>query len=198
MENALLKYRPEIDGLRAVAVVLVCLFHAGVPGFGGGFIGVDVFFVISGYLITSQITSDLDNRRFSIIRFYERRARRILPVLFTVIIACIPFAYYWMLPEDYALFLKSFAGVLFFSSNVVFWRSVDYFNPVADEQPLLHTWSLGVEEQFYVLFPVVVIALYNRRQFLIPLLLAAVLLSFFSSNALSTQFPAANFYLLPT
>jgi len=193
-----LSYRPEIDGLRAISVVLVCLFHAGVPGFSGGFIGVDVFLVISGYLITSLIVADLQSRRFSILRFYEKRARRILPVLFMVVLVCVPFSYFWMLPEDYSLFLKSLTGVFLFSSNVVFWQSVDYFNPVAEEQPLLHTWSLGVEEQFYFLFPFLLLALYRNRTILLSVILVAVILSFSLSHLLSDRSPAFNFYMLPT
>jgi peptidoglycan/LPS O-acetylase OafA/YrhL len=191
-------YRPEIDGLRAVSVVLVCLFHAGVPGFSGGFIGVDVFLVISGYLITSLIVDDLKGQRFSILQFYEKRARRILPVLFTVVLVCVPFAYFWMLPEDYSLFLKSLVGVFLFSSNIVFFRSVDYFNPTAEEQPLLHTWSLGVEEQFYFFFPLLLMGLYRNRSLLFLVILGTVVLSFSLSQSFSARWPAFNFYMLPT
>jgi peptidoglycan/LPS O-acetylase OafA/YrhL len=100
-------YRPEVDGLRAIAVLPVILFHAGVPFFSGGYIGVDIFFVISGFLITSIIARDIDNDRFSIVDFYERRARRILPALFVVILACLPFAWLWMLPNAYKDFRRA-------------------------------------------------------------------------------------------
>ena len=174
------------------------LYHAGVLGFTGGFIGVDVFFVIRGYLITSLILGDIKAHRFSLVRFYEKRARRILPVFFAVALSCIPFAYYWMLPEDYTLFLKSLAGVFLFSSNIVFWRSVDYFNPIADEQPLLHTWSLGVEEQFYLIFPLILMVLFKRQRLLQGIILGAAVLSLFASEFLADRLPGFNFYLLPT
>ena len=118
--SAELKYRPEIDGLRAVAVVSVVLFHAGVPGFSGGYLGVDIFFVISGYLITSILLSDLERNCFSIWRFYERRARRILPALFTVMAACLPFAWMWMLPEELIEFGESAVAAILFFSNIYF------------------------------------------------------------------------------
>ena len=115
-----MKYRREIDGLRAVAVLPVILFHAGFSVFSGGYIGVDVFFVISGYLITRIIISELEEGRFSIGRFYERRARRILPVLFFVMLACLPFAYLWMLPEQLDEFAQSLVAVSLFLSNWLF------------------------------------------------------------------------------
>jgi peptidoglycan/LPS O-acetylase OafA/YrhL len=147
-------YRREIDGLRAIAVVPVILFHAGVTVFSGGYVGVDVFFVISGYLITSILIGELEQGNFSIARFYERRARRILPALFFVMLCCIPFAWMWMLPSELKDFSQSIAAVVFFASNVLFWREEGYFAPTAELKPLLHTWSLAVEEQYYLLFPV--------------------------------------------
>lgn len=146
-------YRPEIDGLRTVAVVPVILFHAGFSVFSGGFVGVDVFFVISGYLITAILLSDLQNERFSILRFYERRARRILPALFVVMLACIPFAWAWMLPEQLRNFGQSLGAVSLFVSNILFWAESGYFAPAAELKPMLHTWSLAIEEQYYVFFP---------------------------------------------
>ena len=146
-------YRREIDGLRAVAVVPVILFHAGFELFGGGFVGVDVFFVISGYLITSLILAELDQGTFSVARFYERRARRILPALMLVLLACLPFAYALMLPHQLKDFAASLVSVVFAISNFFFLSQVDYFSPNAELQPLLHTWSLAVEEQYYFLFP---------------------------------------------
>ena len=144
-----MKYRSEIDGLRALAVVPVILFHAGIELFSGGFVGVDVFFVISGYLITTILIEDLENKRFSILNFYERRARRILPALFLVMLVCIPFAWMWMLPDQLIIFLQSLIAVSLFASNFLFWRQSNYFDPISEEQPLLHTWSLAVEEQYY-------------------------------------------------
>lgn len=146
-------YRPEIDGLRAVAVIPVILFHAGMTVFSGGYVGVDVFFVVSGYLITAILISELERGDFSIARFYERRARRILPALFFVILCCIPFAWMWMLPAELKDFSQSIVAVVFFASNILFWREEDYFAPAAELKPLLHTWSLAVEEQYYLLFP---------------------------------------------
>ncbi len=148
-----MRYRPEIDGLRAIAVIPVILFHAGFPLFSGGFVGVDIFFVISGYLITTIILADLEAGQFSLLKFYERRARRILPALFLVMATCLPFAWLWLMPSDAKEFSKSVMAVLVFASNIFFWRQSDYFDAATELKPLLHTWSLGVEEQFYVLFP---------------------------------------------
>ncbi len=136
-------YRPEIDGLRAVAVIPVILFHAGVVWCKGGFLGVDVFFVISGYLITSIILGDRAVGKFSIATFYERRARRILPALFLVITVCIPFAVALMLPVELERFSKSTLAVLLFVPNVFFWLTTSYFDTSSQQLPLLHTWSLA-------------------------------------------------------
>ena len=136
-----MKYRAEIDGLRALAVVPVILFHAGFELFSGGFVGVDVFFVISGYLITTILIEDIENQRFSLVNFYERRARRILPALFFVMLVCIPFAWMWMLPSQMKDFSQSLVAVSLFASNVLFWRESGYFDAAAEEKPLLHTWS---------------------------------------------------------
>ena len=152
-----MKYRPEIDGLRALAVIPVILFHAGFEIFSGGFVGVDVFFVISGYLITSIIIEDLENSRFNLLHFYERRARRILPALFFIMIFCFPFALVWMLPNQMKDFSQSLIAVSLFVSNLLFWVEDGYFGPNSEEKPLLHTWSLAVEEQFYLLFPIFLI-----------------------------------------
>lgn len=146
-------YRPEVDGLRALAVLPVVLYHAGVPLFSGGFVGVDVFFVISGYLITSIILAELAQGEFSLVRFYERRARRILPALTVMMLACLPMAWLWLDPLDLKAFAKSLVAVPLFSSNVLFWMESGYFDGEADLKPLIHTWTLGVEEQYYVLIP---------------------------------------------
>ena len=148
-----MRYRAEIDGLRAVAVIPVLLFHAGFALFGGGFVGVDVFFVISGYLITTLIIAELDNGSFSLVRFYERRARRILPALFFVCLACIPLAWLWLTSSDMKSFAQSLVAVATFWSNVLFWYQSGYFDTSAELKPLLHTWSLAVEEQYYIFFP---------------------------------------------
>lgn len=194
-----MKYRTEIDGLRALAVVPVILFHAGFELFSGGFVGVDVFFVISGYLITTIIIEDIDNKRFSIVNFYERRARRILPALFFVMLVCIPFAWVWMLPVQMKDFSQSLIAVSFFASNILFWRESGYFDAAAEEKPLLHTWSLAVEEQYYVLFPIFLILAWRfgkNKVFWMIVLMAAIslLLSEWGWRNRAT----ANFYLAPT
>ena len=148
-----MKYRPEIDGLRALAVVPVILFHAGMQFFQGGFVGVDVFFVISGYLITSIILAEKEAGTFSLKTFYERRIRRILPALFFIMLCCIPFAYAWMMPSQMKSFGKSLYSVVLFVSNITFMEESDYFADLSEDKPLLHTWSLAVEEQYYILFP---------------------------------------------
>lgn len=194
-----MQYRSEIDGLRAVAVVPVIAFHAGIAGFTGGYIGVDVFFVISGYLITSIISTDLRNDNFYISRFYERRARRILPTLFLVMLCCIPFAWLWILPVPLEAFSKSLSAVSLFSSNIFFWKESGYFSQPAELTPLLHTWSLAVEEQFYLLFPVALLwisRLGSRRAFW--LIAFAALASFLLCEWASRSWPAANFYFAAT
>ena len=195
----LVKYRAEIDGLRALAVVPVILFHAGFELFSGGFVGVDVFFVISGYLITTILIEDIENKRFSIIDFYERRARRILPALSFVMIFCVPFA--WILLSDASLnkFGNGLIGVSLFLSNVVFWRQQGYFDESAELNPILHTWSLAVEEQYYVLFPIFLVLAWrfgkNRVFWMIVVMSAISLL--LSEWGWRNQ-PTANFYLAPT
>ena len=156
-----MQYRPEIDGLRAIAVVPVVLFHAGFAGFSGGYVGVDVFFVISGYLITSILVEDLRTGRFSIARFYERRARRILPALFFVLICTSIAGWLWMVPAQLEEYSRTLVTVVLFVSNVYIWRGDDYFAPAAELNPLLHTWSLAVEEQFYIIFPILLLAIWR-------------------------------------
>lgn len=148
-----MKYRAEIDGLRALAVMPVILFHAGFEWFSGGFVGVDIFFVISGYLITTIIISEMAEGNFSIVNFYERRARRILPALFFVMLICLPFAWLWLTPSDLKDFGQSLVATSTFSSNILFWLDSGYFDTASELKPLLHTWSLAVEEQYYILFP---------------------------------------------
>ena len=194
-----MRYRPEIDGLRAIAVAAVILFHAGFALFSGGFVGVDVFFVISGFLITSIIVEELKTGRFSVLRFYERRARRILPALFMVMAACIPFAYRLLSPDDLKDFAQSLAAICLFASNVLFWGESGYFDTQAELKPLLHTWSLAVEEQFYVVFPLLLLAAWRLgRGVLLSLIGAIALVSVFISVDEVRNFPSAAFYLLPS
>lgn len=148
-----MKHRAEIDGLRAFAVLPVILFHAGIPGFATGYLGVDLFFVISGFLISGLIQGEIDAGAFTIFRFYERRARRILPCLLLVLFACVPLAWAWMTLGALRSFGGSMAAAAAFTANFYFANSTSYFEAIGQQKPLLHTWSLGVEEQFYLLFP---------------------------------------------
>lgn len=194
-----MRYRAEVDGLRALAVIPVILFHAGFNSFSGGFVGVDVFFVISGYLITSIILTELESNKFSILNFYERRARRILPVLFFVMLVCIPFAWLWLMPLDLKDFFQSIIAVATFSSNILFWLESDYFDTAAELKPLLHTWSLAVEEQYYIFFPLFLMFLWGQgKRVIISALLVIFLLSLSLAQWAAFNAPTANFYLLPT
>lgn len=199
MSSDALPYRREIDGLRAVAVLPVILFHAGFQVFSGGFVGVDVFFVISGYLITSIILREQDEGRFSILAFYERRARRILPALFVVLLACLPFAWAWMLPGQLQDFGESLAAIALFSSNFFFATENGYFARSAELKPLLHTWSLAVEEQFYLVFPLLLLALRRGRPRSLAMIVGGLaVLSLALSEWAFRREPTATFYLLPT
>jgi len=192
-------YRKEIDGLRALAVIPVILFHGGLEWFSGGYVGVDIFFVISGYLITSIILREKESGTFSIASFYERRARRILPALFFIIFVCIPFAWLWLLPHELKDFGKSIVAVTLFASNILFWRESDYFAADAELIPLLHTWSLAVEEQFYVIFPLIIIFFWAfGRRWLIGILSLIALFSLGLTEWGWRHFPEANFYLIST
>jgi peptidoglycan/LPS O-acetylase OafA/YrhL len=201
-----LKYRPEIDGLRAVAVLAVLAYHldstaTGLPLLPGGFLGVDVFFVISGFLITSVIlASSRDEGGFSYARFYERRARRLLPALLVVVVAALPLAWLLLPPQDLVRFAQSALASLAFGSNF-FWHvsQQEYAAASALLQPLLHTWSLAVEEQFYLLFPLLFLAAWRRWPARAPaLLLGMALLSIGASEATATRDASAAFYLLPS
>lgn len=194
-----MKYRAEIDGLRALAVVPVILFHAGFELFSGGFVGVDVFFVISGYLITTILIEDIENKRFSIINFYERRARRIFPALFFVMLVCIPFAWIWMIPSQMKDFSQSLVAVSLFASNMLFWRESGYFAAAAEEKPLLHTWSLAVEEQYYVLFPIFLILTWRfGKSSVFWMIVVMATISLLLSELGWRNKPLSSFYLAPT
>jgi peptidoglycan/LPS O-acetylase OafA/YrhL len=192
-----LPYRPEIDGLRALAVLPVMLFHAGFGLFGGGFIGVDIFFVISGYLITAIILAELQAGSFSLLTFYERRARRILPALCVMMLVCVPLAWHWLDPQDLKSFAKSLIAVPLFSSNVLFWRETGYFDTGVELKPLLHTWTLAVEEQYYVLFPLLLMAGFKLgRRWIVPLLTVLALISLALAQRGAAADSSAAFYLL--
>jgi len=153
-----LRYRPEIDGLRALAVIGVVLYHIGL-GFPGGYVGVDVFFVISGYLITGIIVKDLHNGTFSMLDFWVRRIRRILPAVTVVVLACLIAGYFTMDEVQYRALGRSATAQSLMVGNIYFYRNAsDYFASNTDILPLLHTWSLAVEEQFYVFFPLLLFA----------------------------------------
>jgi len=192
-----LAYRRDIDGLRAVAVIAVVLFHFGVPGFTGGFVGVDVFFVISGYLITSIIWNQRQAGRFSFVEFWARRARRILPALFAMIIAVLTVGWFLLAPKDYEELGRSVRYQVTFVSNILFMRQDGYFDVASDLKPLLHTWSLAVEEQFYILFPLLLTLLSSRLKHWRLTLFGVLLLSFGLSVWAVQYYPEKAFFLLP-
>lgn len=194
-----MKYRPEIDGLRAIAVIPVILFHAGFSSFEGGFVGVDVFFVISGYLITTIILSQMEEGSFSIVNFYERRARRLLPPLFLVMFVSLLFSWFWLLPADMKDFSQSLVAVSSYTSNILFWSESGYWDTAAELKPLLHTWSLAVEEQFYILFPLFLMAMWRfRKRWIFGAFILITLLSLAAAQWGAYYKPSATFYLLPT
>ena len=193
------KYRPDIDGLRAIAVIPVVFFHAGFAGFSGGFVGVDIFFVISGFLITSLILPEALEGRFSIITFYERRIRRIFPALFAVMLFTIVVSYCLMWPLAFKEFGQSILAATGFSSNFLFSVQLGYFDSPAETRPLLHTWSLAVEEQFYIGFPLyLMLAVRWFRSALKGVTLAVALISFGISVFFVAYYPSAGFYLAPS
>jgi peptidoglycan/LPS O-acetylase OafA/YrhL len=194
-----MKYRPEVDGLRALAVLPVIFYHAGWSAFAGGYIGVDVFFVISGYLITSIIIEDHRSHGFSIIKFYERRARRILPALFLMLAVCVPLAWLTLSAPDMRSFSRAVGAVSVFVSNILFWKQSGYFNVAAEFNPLIHTWSLAVEEQFYLFFPLFFVFILRFGQKRVMLALVGVCVcSFAAAQYLLIAKPVPAFFLLPT
>lgn len=171
-------YRPEVDGLRAVAVVPVVLFHAGLPGVDGGFVGVDVFFVISGFLITGILVGDIEAGRFSLVTFYERRVRRIFPALFAMLAICSLIALAVLLPFELDDFAESLRAAALFVSNFYFMAETGYFVAAAETKPLLHTWSLAIEEQFYIAFPLFLFVTHRfAGRLLLPVILVALTVS---------------------
>jgi peptidoglycan/LPS O-acetylase OafA/YrhL len=185
--------------LRALAVLPVIFFHGGFDLFSGGFVGVDIFFVISGYLITSIIFTEIRSGTFSLLNFYERRARRILPALFLVVAACIPFAWLWLTPSHMREFTDSVRYLAVFVSNIYFYTVSGYFGPRAELEPLLHTWSLSVEEQYYVLYPLLVLMLWKYAPRAIPFVLLGLAVgSLAYANYEVVQNPFAAFFLLPS
>lgn len=198
-----LTYRPEIDGLRAIAVLSVLIYHAqffflGRVWFKGGFVGVDIFFIISGYLITRIILNEYHvNKQFNLLHFYERRARRILPMLIFVIAVCIPFAWEYLIPNALIDFAKSSLSTIGFFSNVFFYFSTTEYGANSSlAKPLLHTWSLGVEEQFYIIAPFLIILICKYfKEFQVTIILGLLLLSLQFADTMAEVNPELNFYL---
>lgn len=190
-------YYPHIDGLRAIAVLGVLFFHANL-GCSGGFVGVDVFFVISGFLITSIIVREQRAGKFSLLNFWSRRIRRILPALVATILGVLAIGYFGMFPHDYELLGKQIVSVVFCFSNIKFYRESGYFDTASTEKPLLHTWSLSVEEQFYFVLPLILIACFRvrRERMILPVMLFVWCASFYCSVYFGSRDPAAGFFLL--
>ena len=201
-----INYRPEIDGLRAIAVIAVILYHAQINLFNGiifpgGFIGVDIFFVISGYLITSLITKELiKTEKFSFTYFYERRFRRIIPVLFFVMLFSLPLGWALLLPTSLVEFSKSIISSVAFGSNFFFYLSeIQYAAENSFLKPFLHTWSLSVEEQFYIIFPLIFLILYRYvKKYILQIIIATIIVSLIAANFWSIKNSSLSFYILPT
>ncbi|WP_161491373.1 acyltransferase family protein [Ensifer sp. LC163] len=189
-------YRAEVDGLRALAVIPVVLFHAGIASFSGGFIGVDIFFVISGYLITAKIYSDLERGTFDLWDFYERRARRILPLLIVVLAVSIPVFHLILVPSDYSRFVRSAISSLQLTSDIFFRQSGGYFDAVDHPRPLLHTWSLSIEEKYYIAFPLIFALVFRKhRSQLARTMLAAAAIFFAVSIFFTVTKPTGAYYM---
>jgi len=191
-------YRPEIDGLRAIAVISVILFHLDVPWFLGGFVGVDIFFVISGYLITQNISNDITQGTFTIKGFYTRRIRRLFPALLFTIAATLTMAYFLFTPEHFTRLGKSSIAATLSVSNILFWLESGYFDESKSFKPLLHTWSLAIEEQFYVLWPILLVLLSRlSNKTKLTALIVLGLLSLAASEYFLEKSPSAVFYFMP-
>lgn len=194
-----MQYRKEIDGLRAIAVISVIWFHAGLAGLPGGYVGVDVFFVISGFLITGLIIDEMASGRFSWSQFYLRRIRRLLPAAYFVLLCCIPPALIWLAPEDLVDFGQSLIAVVTYTSNHLFFIESDYFATEAALKPLLHTWSLAIEEQYYLIFPVLMWCAFKVGRWLALLLCVSIFIASLVYSVWATaNAPDAGYYLLPS
>lgn len=191
-------YRPDIDGLRAVAVLAVIFYHFSRRALPGGYLGVDIFFVLSGFLIASIILREISAGAFSIARFYGRRIRRILPALMAMLMLSCAASLLILLPSDLAGFAKSLFATLGFMANIYFWRDANYFSSVADEKPLLHLWSLGIEEQFYLVFPLILLFLERRSWALRGMVFLGIISLALNVFALKVDGSLPAFYLLPT
>lgn len=191
-------YRADIDGLRALAILSVVLYHGGLLRIGGGFTGVDIFFVISGYLIGGQICAEIRTGAFSFAAFYRRRAKRILPAFFTVLLFVLAAGLVLLSPNDLTRLARSACAAVFSLSNILFWHSANYFDTRSDLNPLLMTWSLGVEEQFYAVIPLLLVLVFRiRRNRIVSAVLIVSALSFLFSWSALAGHPALVFYMLP-
>ena len=190
-------YRKDIDGIRGIAVLAVVLYHANIELFSGGYLGVDIFFVISGYLITQIINNELKSKRFNLILFYERRIRRIIPILYLVILLLIPLVIINFVPADGRNFFESVFSITALSSNFLFWlEEGEYFTRDNSLKPLLHTWSLSVEMQFYLFFPLLLLFLKKNKKKELNIIIFFTLISMFLSFWMSKTNKDANFYLI--
>jgi peptidoglycan/LPS O-acetylase OafA/YrhL len=192
--SSALTYRPEIDGLRAIAVLSVLFFHAGLSTVPGGFLGVDIFFVLSGYLITGNMMREMQQELFSFSRFYERRIRRIIPVLMVVMFCSFPLAMFMLQPEEMKLHAQAIIATLLFASNFFFYLETGYFQASADNMFLIHTWSLAIEEQFYLMFPLLLFGLYRLPRLLLPVIVVIGGFSIVLAQIGSSSSPSFNFY----
>lgn len=172
------KYRADIDGLRAIAILSVVGFHAFPNWVKGGFIGVDVFFVISGYLISTIIIGSLERDSFNFVEFYSRRIKRIFPALLLVLIASFALGWFVLLADEYKQLGKHIAGGAGFISNFLFWNESGYFDNAAETKPLLHLWSLGIEEQFYIFWPLLLWFVWKKRFNLLTIAITVAIVSF--------------------
>ena len=188
-------YRADIDGLRAISIIAVVAFHAFPALVPGGFVGVDVFFVISGYLISTIIFTGLKGGTFSFADFYARRARRIFPGLLLVLFAVWLLGWRQFIPSDFERLGRDIAAGASYLSNIFFWSETGYFDKTAAEKPLLHLWSLAVEEQFYIIFPLTAFVAWKKRWNLLLVISGIGILSFVSNVAVVSHHPAAAFYL---
>ena len=196
--SPILKYRSDIDGLRAIAIIPVVLYHAGATSIPGGFVGVDVFFVISGYLITLLITAEIDSQSFSLQNFYWRRAKRILPALLAMMGFCAVVGWFVLMPQDYRRLGESLVATSVFLSNVLFWFQLGYFDAAAAEKPLLHTWSLAIEEQFYLFYPLYLVFISGfSRSARVRVTAAMALTSLLASVLVMDRNPSTAFFLSP-
>ncbi|QDL54295.1 acyltransferase family protein [Rhodoferax aquaticus] len=186
-------YRADVDGLRAIAILFVVLYHGYPSEFNGGQIGVDVFFVISGYLITGLIIDDVSKNRFHLTTFYARRIRRIFPALITVLFSCMALGWFTLLSVDFEQLGRQVIAGALFSANFLFWNDVGYFDIAAEKKPLLHLWSLGVEEQFYIAFPIIFV--YIRKNFKIIFFAVLLLTSLALYMWIGSVNPSSAFYL---